>query len=82
LEHIPNNSYTVVAKARPADPRLREVTLTGRPRDPLARITGRSIDDDRLLDHLGRMPEQGEVVLDHSCMYPCMGFRRLQGDEP
>lgn len=80
-EHVPGSPYSVIAKANPADPRLREVSLTPRPRDPLTRITSRSIDNKHLLKNLGRIPEQGEVVLDHACMYPCTGFRRMKDTE-
>jgi hypothetical protein len=80
-EHVSGRLYKVIARARLADPRLREVSLIPRPRDPLARITARSIEDEHLLKHLGCMPGQGEVVLDHSCMYPCTGFRTLPNVE-
>jgi hypothetical protein len=69
--------YEIVADTKLADPYLREVTLTPRPRDPLCRITGRSVDDDYLRATLGRLPEPGEIVLDHTCMYPCTGFRDM-----
>jgi hypothetical protein len=72
--HRPGDDYQVIARARMTDPVLREVSLTGRPRDPLARIAARSVDDEDLHSHLGRLPQPGDMVLDHACMYPCRGF--------
>lgn len=75
--HLPGSTYEVVASAKLADPRLREVSLTQRPRDPLARIAGRSVEDEDLRARLGRLPRPDEVVLDHACMYPCRGFTQM-----
>ena len=75
--HQIGSAYEIVANSKFADPRLREVSLTPRPRDPLARISGRSVDDDDLRARLGRLPEPDEVVLDHACMYPCSGFSEM-----
>ena len=75
--HEPGTAHEVIADVELADPVLREVTLTPRPRDPLCRISGRSVDDDSLLISLGRLPEPDEIVLDHSCMYPCTGFNDM-----
>jgi hypothetical protein len=75
--HLPGDTYDIVAIAKLSNPQLREVSLTPRPRDPLARIAGRSVEDEDLRDRLGRLPLPGEMVLDHSCMYPCMGFKEF-----
>lgn len=77
--HQPGTTYEVAAHAKLADPKLREVSLTPRPRDPLARISSRSVDDEDLRQRLGRLPKPDEVVLDHSCMYPCLGFSKMPG---
>jgi len=77
LAHEPGAMYKIVADAKLADPYIREVTLTPRPRDPLCRITSRSVDDDSLRARLGHIPTPDEVVLDHTCMYPCTGFRDM-----
>jgi len=79
--HEPGIIYEIVADAKLTDPYLREVTLTPRPRDPLCRITSLSVGDDYLLATLGRLPEPGEIVLDHKCMYPCTGFRGMPGEQ-
>ena len=75
--HQPGTDYQVIARETLADPRLREVSLTPRPRDPLARIASRSVEDERLQAQLGRLPHPDEMVLDHACMYPCTGFVHL-----
>jgi hypothetical protein len=72
--HQPGNTYDVLADAKLANPQLREVSLTPRPRDPLTRITSRSVEDEDLRIQLGRVPKPDEIVLDHACMYPCRGF--------
>jgi hypothetical protein len=77
LVHEPGVIYEKVADAKLADPYLREVTLTPRPRDPLCRITGRSVDNDYLRATFGRIPKSSEIVLDHTCMYPCTGFQDM-----
>ena len=79
LVHQPGTTYEVVARAKLADPKLREVSLTPRPRDPLARISSRSVENRDLRAVLGRLPEPDEVVLDHGCMYPCQGFSEMPG---
>ena len=43
----------------------------------LTRITHRTVEPEMFVERLGRVPEPGETVLCHSCMYPCEGFRRL-----
>jgi hypothetical protein len=73
--HIPGEVSEIVAQYQFADVDIREISLTPRPRDPLARITGRSVDDERFIRQMGRLPLEGELVLDHACMYPCRGFR-------
>jgi hypothetical protein len=75
--HQPGGTYDVIARAKLADPRVHEVSLTPRPRDPLARISGRSVEDDDLRARLGRLPEPDEIVIDHACMYPCRGFSEM-----
>jgi hypothetical protein len=80
-EHIPGRTYQAIAGRKITDANLREVSLTGRPRDPLARIAGRSVGNERMIRHLGRLPKESERVLDHSCMYPCHGFRGMPADE-
>jgi hypothetical protein len=64
-----------------ADIDLREVSLVDRPRDPLARITGREVDLDRLSLILGRTPSPDEDILHHECMCQCEGFaERVRAD--
>jgi hypothetical protein len=75
--HLPEGTYEVVASASLAHPQLREISITPRPRDPLARIAGRSVEDEDLRTRLGRLPRPDEVVLDHACMYPCRGFTEM-----
>lgn len=78
--HKPGSNYEVDARPRLTDPQLREVSLTPRPRDPLTRISGRSVDDEDLREQLGRLPESDEMVLHHGCMYPCRGFSEMPAD--
>lgn len=80
LAHKPGNTYEVIAYPRLTDPQLREVSLTPRPRDPLTRISGRSVDDEDLREQLGRLPESDEIVLHHGCMYPCSGYSEMPDD--
>jgi hypothetical protein len=75
--HQLGNAYDVIADAKIIDPKLYEVSITPRPRDPLARISGRSVETDDLRIRLGRIPDSDDVVLDHACMYPCRGFREM-----
>jgi hypothetical protein len=76
-DHQPGVTYEVQAGFRLADIDVLEVSMVSRPRDPLTRITQRSVDPQMIVDRLGRLPEPGEPVLCHACMYPCDGFRHL-----
>src|SRR5450755_6444 len=80
-EHLPGTMYEVIAALRVVDATLREVSLTPRPRDPLARIAGRSVNHEYLVQQLGRSPVEGERILDHSCMYTCRGFQGMPSEE-
>ncbi|MGC4956046.1 hypothetical protein ACLQ2P_22710 [Actinomadura citrea] len=53
---------------------VREISIVARPRDPLARMTARTIDDEKLMDLLGYLPSADALVLCHMCMLPCTGF--------
>jgi hypothetical protein len=75
--HKVGSIYETEAGYRITDAMMQEVSLVRRPRDPLTRITHRSVNPERLIDRLGRLPEPGEPVLCHSCLYPCEGFRHL-----
>ncbi|GII32301.1 hypothetical protein Pmi06nite_57430 [Planotetraspora mira] len=60
---------------------LREISLVPRPRDPLARIKGRGIDETDLIDYFGFAPPSDANLLCHKCMYTCEGFRAGRYDE-
>ena len=77
IEHVDGQVVRLVAEPRPVNPVLHEISLTPRPRDPLCRITARSIGTDQLVRHLGRHPQVDEVVWDHGCMHPCGGFSTM-----
>lgn len=72
--HTDGDLIAVRAEPRMSSPRLREVSLTPRPRDPLNRIQGRSITRGSLIESLGREPNADDEVWDHACMHPCIGF--------
>ena len=74
-DHAPGTIVHAVATVRLDDIELREFTITPRPRDPLARITAREVESADLARILGRNPRPGERIQDHTCMYPCEGFR-------
>jgi hypothetical protein len=67
-------TYEAVADYGMVDIQVQEVSIVPRPRDPLARITERSVRNRELLSKLGEVPKPGELVLCHQCMYPCTGF--------
>lgn len=73
-EHAAGSTAKAVADFAMKDAILHEVSLTPRPRDPLARITARSKDDSVFVSELGRVPDADEQVLAHGCMYPCGGM--------
>lgn len=78
-EHVPGTTVRALATTRMDDIDLHEVSFTPRPRDPLARITGREVSSSELERSLGRMPQPEELVLNHVCMGQCEGFRRWSG---
>jgi len=75
--HPPGTAHQVTTRAVLSDPRLREVSITPRPRDPLTRITSRPVEDEDIRARLGRLPDPDEEILSHACMYPCTGFIEL-----
>lgn len=77
--HAVGSTCEVEAGVRLADIQLQEVSMVPRPRDPLTRITHRTVEPEMFVDRLGRVPEPGEPVLCHACMYPCEGFRHFGG---
>lgn len=70
-----HDTLLVVADYRLHDPVAHEVTLTRRPRDPLARIKAVSIDLGDETTRLGRPPTEGDRLWNHACLFPCVGFR-------
>ena len=74
-KHSPGSVIEVPATSMVDDAILHEVSLTPRPRDPLARITAREIDSADLQQHLGRLPTPQDVIFDHTCMHQCEGIR-------
>ncbi len=73
--HLEGASYDVRVQPVIKELDLHEVSLVPRPRDPLARITGRSVDDNELRDFFGFIPSPDARLLCHQCMFPCEGFR-------
>jgi hypothetical protein len=84
-DHILGQTYmsveqvATIATFKSVDPIMHEVTLVPRPRHPLARIAERGVEEQKLIAALGRKPREMENVLDHDCMYPCLGFRTTPG---
>lgn len=73
-DHAEGTSYAVEAAVRLVDPVLHEVTLTQRPRDPLARLKRFSIEDHELARDLGRKPLSTEKIVHWGCTKHCQGF--------
>lgn len=75
-EHVNGETYLAKASALVANILLSEVSLVIRPRDPLARIHSRTVDERELVRQFGRVPGADVVLLCHGCMFPCQGLRR------
>lgn len=76
-EHDPGATYGLRADLRLADIEMQEVSMVARPRDPLARIQKRSVDETTLRTVLGRVPHPDEHVECYLCMFPCRGFTQF-----
>jgi hypothetical protein len=75
--HGAGESIIVAARVMVREMVMREVSLVERPRDPLARLKSRSMNNAELIDVLGRIPDRGERIWCHGCMFPCGGFKRV-----
>jgi hypothetical protein len=71
--HAPGRTLDVTPVAIHDSVDLHEVSMTPRPRDPLARVKGIALDTDMLTAALGRRP-CGEVLSCYRCLNPCSGF--------
>jgi hypothetical protein len=71
--HEPESTVSIYAQPVLSEPILREVTITPRPRDPLARLQAVEISTNLLIEKLGRNPK-GEVLRCMNCLEPCNGF--------
>jgi hypothetical protein len=74
-EHAIGATYPVKAYPRRRSLEVHEISLVPRPRDPLARITARTVDDRDLRAILGFAPTPHVPVMCDTCMYVCEGFR-------
>jgi hypothetical protein len=74
-DHVLGTSIEAAATSQLDDIELHEVSLTPRPRDPLARITAREIETAELARFLGQDPAPEAKVQNHACMAQCEGFR-------
>lgn len=75
-DHVVGQVLTAIASVTFGDPRLREVTQTPRPRDPLARLNYVQLDRSVLEQQLGRSID-GEDIRCWKCLEPCSGFIRM-----
>ncbi|HEU5033061.1 MAG TPA: hypothetical protein VFV01_49655 [Spirillospora sp.] len=75
--HLVGSTIKLVACEMNAGIDIHEVSLVARPRDPLARLSSRGIDDEELIDFFGFLPAPDAHLLCHECMYPCAGFKYL-----
>lgn len=73
-EHKPGDLAVVRAASVMTDVELREVSLVPRPRDPLARITARQVEQQDVEGMVGQRVEPSMRLLGHSCMQQCEGF--------
>lgn len=79
--HEDGGAYRFIAGTTFDDIDLREVSLVERPRDPLARLTGREVDPEHLRADLGRNPEAWEHILHVGCIGRCEGIRVRSSDD-
>ncbi|WP_157407778.1 hypothetical protein [Actinomadura atramentaria] len=75
--HIIGSAIRLVACEINTGIEIQEVSLVARPRDPLARVSSRGIDNEELIDFFGFLPDPAAHLLCHECMYPCAGFKYL-----
>ncbi|NJC70828.1 hypothetical protein HC031_14040 [Planosporangium thailandense] len=80
--HVLGEPYRLIATVRVRDVVLQEVSLVKRPRDPLARITSRGVDNAELIRQFGKVPEATTQLWCHGCMYPCQGLDEVEVLEP
>ncbi|UOZ10198.1 hypothetical protein [Amycolatopsis sp. WQ 127309] len=78
--HEPGSAVATYAQPVLSEPTLREVTITPRPRDPLARLEAVEIATDLLIEKLGRNPK-GKVLQCMKCLEPCSGFTEASLDD-
>ncbi|TQJ08442.1 hypothetical protein FB458_1531 [Lapillicoccus jejuensis] len=74
-QHTQGQVLNVRASVMITDVELREISLVKRARDPLARISAIEKDASELLALFGYPPSPDDLVLCHTCMYPCQHRR-------
>ena len=77
--HSNGETVPVAANVMITDIELREISFVRRARDPLARITSIEVEASELASRLGRVPGPKDMVLCHTCMYPCQHGHSVEG---
>lgn len=77
--HSHGETVAVSANVMITDIELREISFVRRARDPLARITSIEVEASELTRRLGRAPGPKDMVLCHTCMYPCQHGHGVEG---